>query len=74
MAKKPQAESSGNSNVLSPEMIRQLKDQLLIVLVKRNGGIVDMPVSEVDATGQDLLNIDINAKLRTFRITLARKH
>lgn len=74
MAKKPQAESSGNSNVLSPEMIRQLKDQLLIVLVKRNGGIVDMPVSEVDATGQDLLNIDINAELRTFRITLARKH
>lgn len=32
-----------------------LKDQLLIVFLKRLGGTVDIPLAEVDDTGQDIL-------------------
>lgn len=38
-----------------------LKDQLLIVLIKRLGGSVDLPVAEVDDTGQDLMLMSVTA-------------
>lgn len=37
-----------------------IKGQLLIVLVKRLGGNVVLPVSEVDDTGSDLLTMEID--------------
>lgn len=39
--------------------LQRLKDQLLIVLIKRLGGKVDLPVSEVDDTGQDIMELRI---------------
>lgn len=33
----------------------RFKDQLLIVLIKRLGGVVDIPIAESNDTGQDIL-------------------
>jgi hypothetical protein len=47
---------------LSPEhaaVLDDFKDQLLIVFLKRLGGKVSVPISEVDDTGQDLLAFSI---------------
>lgn len=40
-------------------VLDDLKDQLLIVLVKRMGGKVSLPVAEIDDTAQDLLSFRI---------------
>lgn len=40
-------------------MLDDFKDQLLVVLIKRLGGTVDIPVEEVDATGQDLVMFNV---------------
>ena len=40
-------------------MIDDLKDQLLIAFLKRLGGKVDIPVSEVDETGKYTLSFSI---------------
>lgn len=37
------------------EQISKFKDQLLIVLIKRLGGKVDIPIKEADDTGRDVL-------------------
>jgi|GEM_PF-2532289 len=47
----------------SPEhaaVLDDLKDQLLIVFLKRLGGKVSIPVAEVDDTGQDLFAFRID--------------
>ena len=47
---------------LSPEhaaIIDDFKDQLLIVFLKRLGGAVDIPVTEVDDTGMDILAFSV---------------
>jgi len=41
-------------------LIDDLKDQLLIVLIKRLGGSVTLPVAEVDDTGQDMLAMSVD--------------
>jgi hypothetical protein len=41
-------------------MLDDFKDQLLIVFLKRLGGKVSIPVSEVDDTGQDLFAFRID--------------
>jgi hypothetical protein len=50
-----------------------LKDQLLIVLVKRLGGSVTLPVAEVDDTGQDLLALEFDGDARAFTFTVSKK-
>lgn len=44
------------------------KDQLLIVLVKRLGGKVSLPVTEVDDTGGDLLAFSIRDGAFNFEL------
>lgn len=41
------------------ELIDNLKEQMLLVLLKRLGGSVDVPVAEVDDTGQDMLLMSV---------------
>lgn len=58
----------------SPEhaaMIDDLKDQLLIVFLKRLGGDVRVPVEEVDATGRYCLAMSLDG--RTFHFKLEEK-
>lgn len=48
-----------------------MKDQLLLVLIARLGGKVDIPVSEVDGTGDRVLLMSV--KGRTFHFELRKK-
>lgn len=53
-------------------LIDDLKDQLLIVFLKRLGGKVSIPVAEVDDTGQDLFAFCVDAQ-RVFHFELRKK-
>ena len=53
---------------LHAALIDDLKDQLLIVLLKRLGGKVALPVSEVDDTGRDLLYFSFADGLFSFEV------
>jgi len=47
--------------------------QLLIVFLKRLGGKLDIPVAEVDDTGQDLFAFSADPKTRTFHFEIVKK-
>lgn len=67
-------ESVAETAFLAPEhaeMIEMLKNQLLIVFLKRLGGSVDVPVAEVDDTeGQNLM---FSLKGTTFHFEIEEK-
>ena len=44
---------------LHAAVLDDFKDQLLIVFLKRLGGALDIPVAEVDDTGQDMLAFSV---------------
>lgn len=50
-----------------------MKDQLLIALVKRLGGKVEMKVSELDDTGQDVLAFSLDPTTSTFYFVTSKK-
>lgn len=57
-------------------MLDNLKDQLLIVFLKRlesMGHPLTFPVGEIDDTGQDLLSFSIDPVTREFRFTVGKK-
>lgn len=64
---------------LAPEhaaLIDNLKDQLLIVFLKRlraYGHPLTFPVGEIDDTWQDTLSFSVDGVTREFRFTLGRK-
>lgn len=50
------------ARLLNPEhakLIDDLKEQLLIVFLKRLGGAVTIPVAEVDDTGRDVFALSV---------------
>lgn len=53
------------------DVIDAFKEQLLIVFLKRLGGKVSIPVSEVDDTGQD--NLAFNVTDRVFHFEIRKK-
>jgi hypothetical protein len=53
------------------ELIDNLKDQLLIVFLKRLGGTLECDVSEVDDTSQDMFAFSI--KDRRFKFEIRKK-
>jgi hypothetical protein len=62
------------ARALGPEhaaLLDDLKDQLLIVFLKRLGGKVSIPVAEVDDTGMDLLSFRVSHGV--FHFTHTRK-
>lgn len=58
---------------LHAAVLDDLKDQLLIVLLKRLGGDVTIPVAEVDDTGQDLVLFGLDVEARTFKFEVRKK-
>lgn len=54
-------------------VIEMLKDQLLIVLIKRLGGKVDLPCAEVDDTAGDNLAFSVDQETRVFHFEVWRK-
>ena len=62
---------------LPPEAQRavgDMKDQLLIALVRRLGGRVTIPVAEVDDTGGVTLSMAIDRAARAFIFEVRGKH
>ncbi len=53
-------DAARNDSPLHAALLDDFKDQLLIVFLKRLGGKVDLPISDVDDTGQDLLAFSVN--------------
>jgi hypothetical protein len=64
------------ARLLAPEhaaLIENMKDQLLIVFLKRLGGSADISVAEVDATGQDLFAFSLDVDKRSFHFEIRKK-
>jgi hypothetical protein len=51
------------------KVLDDFKDQLLIVMAKRLGGDVSIPVAEVDDTGHDLLSFSVNDGVFQFIVS-----
>ncbi len=51
------------------EFLENFKDQLLIVLMKRLGNKISIPLKEVDDTGQDLLSFKVVDKVFHFELS-----
>jgi hypothetical protein len=62
----------GNHATLNSDgLVDRFIDQLLIVLLKRLGGQIDIPIKEVDATEMDLMAFELIDG--HFRLTLRKK-
>ena len=60
----------------SPEhaaLIDDLKDQLLIVFLNRLGGNVEIPVHEIDGTGQFMLSLSLDYKDKKVTFKTSKK-
>lgn len=63
--KKTQAEAT---DPVAHELMAQLRDQLLIVLIRRAGGKVVVPVQEIDATGDLVLSMEVDGESFIFAV------
>lgn len=73
MAQKP---PETTLNLDAPEhaaMLRVMLEQLLIVFVKRAGGSIEIPVWEIDDTGQDLLAFKADPERNCFYFEIQKK-
>lgn len=66
------ARAMGPEHALHADAIEAMLQQLLIALVKRNGGTLAVPVAEIDDTGGDLLAFRIDEN-RVFHFEITRK-
>lgn len=60
------------ARIYAPEnaqVIDDMKDQLLITLVKRMGGKVDIPATEMENTGENLLSFRIVNEVFMFEVS-----
>ena len=55
-------------------LIDELRDQLLIAFLRRLGGSVEMPVSEVDETGEFCLAFSLDIERKVFAFSLTEKN
>lgn len=64
------------ARAVAPEhaaMIDDLKDQLLIVFLRRLGGRLTIPVAEIDGTGGHLFSFKVDLEAREFTFVLEQK-
>lgn len=55
------------------EYMSAFKDQLLIVLVNRLGGKLELPVAEVDDTAQFMMQMETDQERGIFTFTVSKK-
>ena len=53
--------------------VKAMLGQLLIALVKRAGGSIEMPVAEIDATGDSILSMRLDQERASFFFETTRK-
>lgn len=58
---------------LHAAVIDNFKDQFILVLLRRLGGDVTIPVAEVDDTGGLMLAMNLTDDQKAFRFVLERK-
>lgn len=56
------------------QVVEAMKSQLLIVLVNRLGGAVDVPVAEIDGTGRYNLAMRVDRDTRVFSFVVQEKN
>lgn len=64
------------ARAINPELaaaIENMRDQLLLVLIGRLGGKVEVPVREIDGTGGIAMTMDLDTKRRVFTFELVDK-
>lgn len=54
-------------------VLENMKEQLLIVFLKRLGGSASIPVSEIDDTGNDLFAFRVDFDRQTFNFEVRKK-
>lgn len=54
-------------------MMEDLKEQLLLVFLKRLGGEAEVPASEIDATGGYNMTLSLDTVTRVFHFKLEKK-
>jgi hypothetical protein len=64
----------GPDEAVAAHAIASMKEQLLIVLIKRLGGDIKIPVNEIDDTSQDILSISVDPETRAFRFVTSKKN
>lgn len=62
-----------DTNPLHAALLDDLKDQLLIVFLKRMGGSVKIPVAEIDDTYQDMMAMSVGED-RVFHFEIKKKN
>ena len=69
--------SPENLDRIPPIMLRNLKDQMLITLMKKlmdANGILKIAVDDVDDTEQDYLIMECDTEKRVFILTIGKKN
>lgn len=61
------------ANPVLAAAIEAMKSQLLIVLVGRLGGRVDIPAIEIDGTGGTVMTMDLDPLTKVFTFELRSK-
>ena len=54
-------------------MIELMKNDLLIVLINRLGGKIDIPVAEIDDAGRFMLEMELNPETKVFSFEVGTK-
>ena len=63
------------SSLQDPKVaMREMLDQAMIALVKKNGGKVELTVEEIDNTSQDLLTVQLDLMTRIFTFAIKNKN
>lgn len=55
------------------DMIEAMLQQLLIVLVKRDGGSINVHVDDIDGTENDVLGMQLLPDQKTFHFSVSKK-
>ena len=72
MSKGKKVKYANDFDTETAEQFNKFKDQLLIVLIKRLGGVIDIPLAEADDTGQDMLFMESDP-VKGFHFEVAKK-
>ena len=58
---------------LGPDFMNLFRQQLLIVCINRLGGSIELPVSEVDGTGEFIMSMDVDQIAGKFILRTEKK-
>ena len=64
----------GPDEAVAARAVSMMKEQLLIVLIKRLGHEVTISVAEIDDTSQDVLSMSVDPATRAFRFVTSKKN